>query len=101
MIEGELVGNHRICAELARAVVHPQDTVAATILGRAIDFVVIETLPSKVRDRLGLTSTTSSRFRMRLARRVLQKIFPALPPKVRFYPEYLKAINELRASQFK
>ena len=100
MVEGELLGSHPMCGELARAVVHPQDTIAAAILGRATDFVVIETLPPKVRDRLSLKSTTWTRFRMRLARRVLPKIFPALPSKVRFYPEYLKAIGELRASQF-
>ncbi len=98
MVEGELLGSHPICGELARAVLHPQDTFTAAILGRAIDFVVIETLPPKVRDRLGLESTAWTRFRMRLARRVLPKIFPALPPKVRFYPEYLTAIGELRAS---
>jgi uncharacterized protein (DUF2236 family) len=101
MVEGELLGSHQICAELAKAVVHPQDTVAAAILGRLIDFVVIETLPPKVRERLGLQSTILSRLRMRLVRRVLPRIFPALPPKVRFYPEYLKAIGELRAPQLK
>jgi uncharacterized protein (DUF2236 family) len=101
MVEGELLGSHQICAELAKAVIYPQDTFAAAILGRTIDFVVIETLPPKVRERLGLKSTTSSRFRMRMARRVLPRIFPVLPPKVRFYPEYLKAIDELRAPLFK
>ena len=101
MVEGELLGSHPICTELARAVLHPQDTVATAVLGRAIDFVVVETLPPKVRQRLGFESTISSRFRMQLARRVLPKIFPALPPRVRFYPEYLKAIDELRAPQFK
>jgi uncharacterized protein (DUF2236 family) len=93
MVEGELLGSHWMCGELARAIVHPQDTVGAAILGHAIDFVVIETLPPKVRERLGLQSTAWSRFRMRLVRRVLPKVFPALPPKVRFYPEYLKAIR--------
>jgi uncharacterized protein (DUF2236 family) len=97
MVEGELLGSCRMCGELARAVVHPHDTFTAATLGRIIDFVVIETLPPKVRERLGLKSTTSSRLRMRLARRVLPKIFPGLPPKVRFYPEYLKAIGQLRA----
>jgi uncharacterized protein (DUF2236 family) len=97
IVEGELLGSHRICGELARAVVHPQDTFAAGALGRTIDFVVIETLPPQVRERLGLKSTISTRFRMRLARGVLPKIFPALPPKIRFYPEYLKAIGEVRA----
>ena len=95
MVDGELLASHPICGELAKAVIHPRDTVGAAVLGRAIDFVVIETLPPKVRLRLGLKSTISSRLCMRLARRVLPKIFPALPPKVRFYPEYLKAIAEL------
>ncbi len=95
MVEGELLASHPICGELARAVIHPQDTVGAALLGRVIDFVVIETLPPKVRERLGLKSTASSRLLMRLARRVLPKMFPALPPKVRFYPEYLKATGEL------
>ncbi len=97
MVEGELLGSHRICGELARAVVHPQDTFSAAILGRTIDFVVIETLPPKVRERLALKSTTSSRFRMRLLRHMLPKVFPVLPPKVRFYPEYLKALGDLSA----
>ncbi len=97
MVEGKLLASHPICGELARAVIHPRDTVGAAVLGRTIDFVVIETLPPIVRERLGLRSTTSSRFLMLLARRLLPKVFPALPPKVRFYPDYLKAIGELRA----
>ena len=101
MVDGELLASHPICGELARAVIHPRDTVGAAVLGRAIDFVVIETLPPKVRERLGLTSTISSRLCMRLARRALPRIFPALPSKVRFYPEYLKAIAELRAPLLK
>ena len=86
MVDGELLASHPICGELARAVIHPRDTVGAAVLGRAIDFVVIETLPPKVRERLGLISTISSRLCMRLARRALPRIFPALPSKVRFYP---------------
>jgi uncharacterized protein (DUF2236 family) len=101
MVEGELLGSHWMCGELARGVVHPQDTVGTAILGRAIDFVAIETLPPKVRERLGLKSTAWSRFRMRLARRVLPRVFPALPPKLRFYPEYLNAMANLHGLQFK
>ena len=101
MIDGELLASHPICGELAKAVVHPRDTVGAAVLGRAIDFVVIETLPPQVRERLGLISTISSRLCMRLTRRALPRIFPALPSKVRFYPEYLKAIAELRAPLLK
>jgi uncharacterized protein (DUF2236 family) len=93
MVEGDLLGSHWICGELARAVVHPKDTLGTSILGYAIDFVAVETLPPKVRDRLGLKSTGWTRFRMRGARRLLPRVFPALPPKLRFYPEYLTAIR--------
>jgi uncharacterized protein (DUF2236 family) len=93
MVEGDLLGSHWICRELARAVLHPQDSVGARLLGRAIDFLPLETLPPNVRDRLGLRSTVSSRFRMRLARRVLPRVFPLLPSRLRFYPEYLRAIS--------
>ena len=49
MVEGELLGRHRMCGELARAVVYPQDTFVTGALGRTVDFVIIETLPPQVR----------------------------------------------------
>jgi uncharacterized protein (DUF2236 family) len=101
MVEGDLLGSHWMCGELARGVVHPHDTVGTAIFGRALDFVAIETLPPKVRDRLGLKSTAWSRLRMWLARRALPRVFPALPPKLRFYPEYLSAMEDLHRLQFK
>jgi uncharacterized protein (DUF2236 family) len=47
----------------------------------------------QVRDRLGLRSTISSRFRMRLTQSVLPKVFPVFPRRLRFYPEYLRALD--------
>ena len=91
MVKGTLLGSHWMCRELARAVIYPQDFVGARLLGWGIDFLPIETLPPKVRDRLGLRSTVSSRFRMRLIRSVLPKLFPLFPRRLRFYPEYLRA----------
>jgi uncharacterized protein (DUF2236 family) len=93
MVGGDLLGSHWMCRELARSVIYPQDFPGTRLLGRVIDFVPIETLPPKVRDRLGLRSTISSRFRMRLARSVLPKVFPLLPRRLRFYPEYLRAVS--------
>jgi uncharacterized protein (DUF2236 family) len=93
MVEGELLGSHWLSRELARAVVYPQDSAAIRLFGLGIDFLPIETLPINVRQRLGFVSTTSSRLRMRLTRCVLPKVFPFLPPRLRFYPEYLRAIR--------
>jgi uncharacterized protein (DUF2236 family) len=96
MVEGDVLGSHSMCRELARAVIYPRDSAGTRLLGWGMDFLPIETLPPKVRDRLGLRSTISSRFRMRLTRSVLPKLFPVLPRRLRFYPEYLKA-SELGA----
>jgi uncharacterized protein (DUF2236 family) len=93
MVEGDLLGSHSMCRELARAVIYPQDFAGTRLLGRLIDFLSIETLPPKVRARLGLRSTISSRFRMRLARNVLPGVFPVLPRRLRFCPEYLRAVS--------
>jgi uncharacterized protein (DUF2236 family) len=97
MVEGDLLGSHSMCRELARAVIYPRDSAGTRLLGWGMDFLPIETLPSKVRDRLGLRSTILSRFRMRLARTVLPKLFPLFPRRLRFYPEYLRALELGRA----
>ena len=91
MVEGDFLGSHTMCGELARAVIYPQDSAGTRLLGWGMDFLPIETLPPKVRERLGLRSTIWSRFRMRLTRRMLPKMFPAIPRRLRFYPEYLRA----------
>lgn len=99
MVESDLLGSHAICRELARAVVYPEDSAAARLLGWGIDFLPIETLPPKIRKRLGLPSTISTRLRMRLSRGLLPKLFPILPYRLRFYPEYLSAIREIKKSR--
>ena len=93
MLEGELLGSHWMCRKLARAVIYPCDATGVRLLGLGIDFLPLETLPSRIRQRLGLQSTIWSRVRMRVTRRVLPKLFPVLPRRLRFYPEYLKAIR--------
>ena len=93
MVEGDLLGSHSMCRELARSVIYPQDSAGTRFLGWGMDFLPIETLPPKVRDRLGLRSTISSRFRMRLTQSVLPKVFPVFPRRLRFYPEYLRALD--------
>jgi uncharacterized protein (DUF2236 family) len=95
MVESELLGSHWICRELTKAVIYPRDSAGTLMLGGVIDFLPIETLPPKVRDRLGLRSTASTRLRMRLVRAVLPRVFPALPPFLRFYPEYLRTVHQL------
>ena len=91
MLESDLLGSHPISGTLARAVIRPQDSLAARLLGRGVDFIPLETLPPRVRDRLGLESTVSTRLCMRFFRSVSPRLFPLLPRRLRFYPEYLWA----------
>jgi uncharacterized protein (DUF2236 family) len=93
MVEGDLLGSHWMSRMLARAVIYPQDCAGTRVLGHCVDFLPFETLPRKVRSRLGLRSTISSRLRMRLARSLLPRVFPVLPRRLRFYPEYLRAVQ--------
>jgi uncharacterized protein (DUF2236 family) len=91
MIEGDLLGSHAICGELARMIVHPRDTIGTRVLGRGIDFLALEALPGGVRERLGLESTVWSRGRMGVTRAVLPRVWAGLPRGWRYYPEYLAA----------
>ncbi|MEM7143798.1 MAG: oxygenase MpaB family protein [Verrucomicrobiota bacterium] len=93
MIEGDFLGGHEICGQLARVIVHPRDTVGTRVLGRGIDFLGVELLPERVRGRLGLRSTAWTRARMGVLRAVLPRVWGSLPRGWRFYPEYLAAID--------
>lgn len=93
VVQSDLLGSHPICGSLARGIVHPRDSFGTRLLGRAMDFLPLETLPAGVRERLGLRSTAWSRIRMRLLRRVLPTLFPVLPARLRCHPEYLAAIR--------
>ena len=77
MVEGELL---RRCAGTRKAVVHPHDTFAAARWD-APSTCCHRDSAVKVR-RTARLKAPQGRLRMRLARRVLPKIFPALPPKV-------------------
>jgi len=91
MIEGDLLGSHPLCREMARAIIYPKESLRVRLLGSSTAFLPIETLPQRIRDRLGLRSTPLSRTQMRLARCLLPKVFPLLPSSLRYYPEYLQA----------
>lgn len=93
MIDGDLLGSHPLCGTMARAVVYPRDSIAVRCLGYASDFIPVETLPPRLRDRLGLRSTISTRIRIRVIRKLLPGLFHYLPSIIKFYPEYRRAVR--------
>ncbi len=98
MLSGDLLGSHPLCAEVAAAVVWPQDPLRDRALGKMVDFLPIETLPEQIRERLGLESTGWSRIRMSLLRRVAPIGFRILPKRISYYPESYRAEKSLRAN---
>lgn len=97
MLSGDLLGSHPLCAEVASAVVRPQHPLRDRMLGRVVDFLPIETVPEKIRERLGLESTGWSRFRMGVLRKVAPVGFRVLPKRLTYYPESYRAEKRLKA----
>lgn len=95
MLSGDLLGSHPRCAEVAAAVVRPPNPLRDRWLGRVVDFLPIETVPEKIRARLGLESTGWSRFRMSILKRCSPVAFRILPKRLTYYPESYQAEKSL------
>ena len=96
MLSGDLLGIHPLCAEVAAAVVRPQNPWRDRMLGKVVDFLPVETVPVAIRERLGLESTGWSRVRMRMLEKVAPVAFRMLPKWMTYYPESYEAEKKLR-----
>lgn len=97
MLAGPLLGSHPLCSRLARAIVHPKDSLSTTVIGAATSFLPIETLPSPVRERLDLKRSLFSRCSFSLVRSGAPSWFPRLPRSLRWYPESVERIERMKA----
>ncbi|NNM29876.1 MAG: DUF2236 domain-containing protein [Akkermansiaceae bacterium] len=96
MLHDDILGSHPLCAEVAASVVHPSGRLRERLLGRAVDFLPIETVPPHLRERLGLQSTAGTRFRMAVLRRLAPLAFRILPKRLTYYPESYRAERALQ-----
>ena len=80
-------------------VVRPPNPFRDRLLGKLSDFLPIETVPPHIRDRLGLTSTPWTRFRMATLRATAPAAFRILPKRLTYYPESYKAEKRLVAKR--
>ena len=87
MIHGDELASHPLCAEVCRHIVHPRSTFGTRVLGHELRFLIIETFPGPLREKMGLQSTAISRLKMRLLKKTAPVLFPRLPKKQRLYPE--------------
>jgi uncharacterized protein (DUF2236 family) len=99
MLMGDLLGSHPLCAQVAAAVVRPQQPLRDRMLGKVVDFLPIETVPVQIRDRLGLHSNGWSRFRMGVLKRLAPLAFRMLPKRMTYYPESYRAEKKWRKMQ--
>ena len=95
MLASDLLGSHRLCVEVAAAVVWPEKPLRDWLLGRVVNFLPIETVPEQIRERLGFQSTPWTRFRMMLLGKVAPLAFRTLPKWLTYYPESYWAEQKL------
>lgn len=93
MINGDELGSHPLCAEVCHHIVRPTATIGTRLLGHSLRFMIVETFPEPLREKMGLKSTASSRLKMRLLRKSAPHIFPRLPMRQRLYPEAIQRLH--------
>jgi len=99
MLASDLLGSHPLCAEVAASVVSPPHPFRDRCLGKLVNFLPIETVPSVLLSRLNLKSTWWTRARMKLLRWIAPIAFRILPKRFTYYPEAYQAYLKERASR--
>jgi len=90
MLNGDLLASHPLCAEVCNHIIRPQSTIGTRLLGHGLRFMIIETFPPMLREKMGLRSTPTTRLKMQVLRKTAPQWFPRLPQSRRLYPETLQ-----------
>ncbi|HRJ70757.1 MAG TPA: oxygenase MpaB family protein [Terrimicrobiaceae bacterium] len=91
MIHGPLLASLPVSAELAHHVAYPRRPSALRALWPVSGAMAREFLPSPVREKLGLPRTAESRLVLASATALIRAVLPALPDRIRFAAQYLRA----------
>lgn len=91
MLASDLLGSHPLCAEVAASVVSPPKPFRDRCLGKLVNFLAIETVPSIILDPLNLKSTWWTITRMKLLSFIAPITFRVLPKYFTYYPESYQA----------
>ncbi len=93
MLAGERLGSLPICRELAQAVVAPRRPRTVRWAAPLSGWVVAETLPAPLRERLGFASSAGSRRFYGMAVGAVRATLPWWPAAWRYVPAYRRAIR--------
>jgi uncharacterized protein (DUF2236 family) len=96
MLADERTGTAEVSRAMAWAVAAPARPWWLGVLSRPGRFAIVETLPSPVRERLGFRRTPWTRFAMAVVNRLMPWVVPVLPARLRFAPQYLGAVKEMK-----
>ena len=96
MLSGDPLESHPLCAEVAAAVVWPQKPWRDRMLGKAGDFLLIETVPAMIRKRLGLESKSD-----KILEKVAPVAFRTLPKWLMYHPESYRAEKSMEDQPLK
>ncbi|HWL50890.1 MAG TPA: oxygenase MpaB family protein [Chthoniobacteraceae bacterium] len=88
MMQGDLLGSHPVCAQMARAVVYPEYPFWLRQAAWPFQYLVTEAIPSPLRERLGLASAPWKQKAWHFSRRWLPKIVGLTPDLARFCGPY-------------
>jgi uncharacterized protein (DUF2236 family) len=95
MITGDLLASLPLSTELAHHIVYPRRPFTLRPLWPLASFAAREFLPSPVREKLDLPRTTFSRLVAASLDATLPRLIPGLPSRLRFAPQYLRAIEAM------
>jgi uncharacterized protein (DUF2236 family) len=98
MIEGDLLGSHPLCGEVARAAVSPDAPWSMRCLSPVFSALALEYVPAPLRRRLGFRADGDGAL-WRILDRILPTILRSVPARWRLAPAYHRAINPLVAAQ--
>ncbi|MDK3160823.1 oxygenase MpaB family protein [Kamptonema cortianum] len=95
MIGGDLLGSDPLCAQLARDIAAPRKPLWLALAMKPVGFIVVETLPGNLRERLGFRSTKTTRACWRVMTHLLRCMMRILPSCLRFARRHREALNRM------
>lgn len=91
MMQGNLLGSHPLCGEVARAVVRPDAPWSMRLLSPVFRALALELLPAPVRGRLGFCENSRHAWLWNPLDRTLPSLMHAAPASLRYASQYLQA----------
>ena len=95
MIEGPLLGSHRLCGEVARAVVCPEAPWTMRLLSPVFRELSLKHIPASLCERLGVPALSSQSRSWKTLDHTLPWLRQMAPPSLRYAPQYVAARRRL------